>query len=426
MALTLISGSKARSSFESQREDTQYMQGIALLRRWRNPLTLFSMGLANIMSDTINFNHFEDELVPIVDDINDATGGRDATSTTFTVTNVELFIPGTIWETWSQQATENELMLVKSTSGDIVTWERGIGNSGTGTATDANGGLADDAILRMSGASASPQGAPLPEIASTQETRVENFCQDIRTSFGISEVARDSKLRGEQELPYQQKKKAITHQQKIEMAFWYSQAQSGTGAAPNDGKSLFVAATGFVKGDAVTMGGINQHIVDNNNSNLIFEQDAITQTDFVDYLEAAFEEGGQESSKTKFFYCAPRFRSAIDTWGISSLQTFAGQTLLGVKVDRWTSSHGDIIFVTHSLFTPPAAQVGTFFYDNFLVDMEYVSHVHFGPNGQTRERKLRTYEAAGKTLVEMELASIVAPLIKLPDTHGRFRFKTYS
>lgn len=403
MALTLVSGVRARDSAVSTREDTDYAKGIALLDRWVNPLTLMTLSLAHYQADTVDFHHFEDEYVPYTDAINNGAGYSNS-DTSIVVDDGTKFIVGDLIEI----VRTTEVVLVTAISTNTLTVIRDYGQA-EGWTTRAAAMVDDDPIRRLS--NAYEQGHPLPGIVTTQEVDIKNYCQDIRTAVGLSEVHAAAKHRGEADEAFQERKAAVIHMEKLEMANWFGLPYAGD-------KGLYSGTHG--SGDKpTTCGGVDHFIVNNNDSDLMVDQDDLTMFEYMDFLEAGFDKG----SKEKFQYVPPAFRTGLDKWGIVKMQTFVGAKVLGMEVSKWVSAHGTVYFLTHDMLKRQGA---TLYYNTYLVDQEKLSWVTYSDIGSTRLRRLNPYEATGATKKEAEYQSIQGVRTELPECHARLRFKTTS
>ena len=400
-APTLVAGVRARGSLATTREDTDYAMGISLLEPWTNPMTLLTMKLGIYTSTTIDTHWWEDQHVPYITQLNDASDMTDS-DTTMTVDDPKGIGVGDLIQVFRT----GEVVLVTANDGTDLTIVREYGQGEGWTSTNA--AIVDDDFLRVIG-NAFEQGHPLPNIITTKAVDNKNYCQDIRTPIGMSEIAIAAAHRGEADWPYQERKKAISHSRELEKINFYGKPYVGD-------KGLYVAATGNTL--PTTAAGVDHVLVANGNTDLLVAQDDLTMFEFMDFLEAGFDKG----SRTKFFYCPPKFRTGLEKWGITKMNTFAKQNVLGMNITTWDSAHGIVHFVTHDLLKSPAAAIAN---DCFLLDMENLSWIVYN-TGMTKLRTLDPYKATGATKEEKEYQTIQCIRVKLPDTHARLRFKTIS
>jgi len=288
----------------------------------------------------------------------------------------------------------------------MVDYTRDFGQSAEGW-TALAAAIADGATLRIIG-NAFEQGHTIPTIRSTVEVEYSNYCQDFRTPFGISEVSAAAAHRGVQDWPYQRNKARITHTRKLELSFWWGKPYAGD-------KGYYSSTTGNTAPGS--MGGINHFIQEYAPSDQKLDETELTQDEFQNFMEWVFQYG----SDTKVCYCSPRLRTALDKWGISKLNTFVTDTMYGMAVGKWMSSHGTVVFVTHKMFTKPEA---TDYYYAFFLDIGQLKWNNYSDKGSTRLRRMKPYEATGETGMKEEFQSISGVKFGLAPNHARLRFKT--
>ena len=393
---TVKSGVRAQADLSTNREKLDFAEGIALLDPNENPFTLMTMKFGGGTTGNIKHSWLEDELQPEIDTVNEPTTGYDSAATGIIVDNYLRFAP---WDIVRHNAT-GEAMLVTAVTSSYITVVRDYGQGGTPGYTARADTVADGAYLTIIG-NAAEQGAALPTLKSTLEVEIYNYCQDQRTPFGMSEIVAASALHGEQDWPFQQRKKGIEHMRKVEYQNIWGMPQVG-------GRALY--SSGIVP---ATAGGIHHYITNTTTgtgSSRIVSQAEITQAEFLSFIEAAFEFG----SAQKVMFCPPLLRSALDFWGISKLQTFSEKTLYGMKVAQWVSAHGTIIFVTHKMLKDPGSD-GAY---AFLLDMKNIKNITFSNIGSTRLRILKPYEADGTTAKKAEFQTISCIEPKQAKTHA--------
>ena len=255
------------------------------------------------------------------------------------------------------------------------------------------------------------QGHPLPSIRSTKEVDYWNYHQDQRTPIGISEISEASDHRGEQDWPFQQRKAGVSHMRKIEYQGWWGKPVAGD-------KAYYVAATG--NADPATGGGINHYLSEYAPANQKLDETDITEDEFQDFMEYVFEFGDAD---LRYCYCPPRLRTALDKWGISKLNTFTKDTMYGLAVGRWLSSHGEVVFITHKMLKNPQSDDWLYC---FFLDFDEMVWKTMQKIGSTRLRGLRPYEATGETGKKQEFQTIGSVKYGAMANHSRLRFKTFS
>ena len=300
----------------------------------------------------------------------------------------------------------DETVLVTSISSNTLTVVRDYG--ATSGAYTAKAATVDDGDTVQIIGNAFEAGFALPVEKSTKEIQMDNYCQTQRTPFGITEIAAAAAVRGEQDWPFQMKKAGITHQRKIEYQNIWGHPMPG---------DLGLSSSGTGNTDPATAGGFMHFMTGGasggfagTGTDRLVTQAEITKAEFLTFIEAAFEYG----SAQKVVFCAPILRSALDSWGISQLNTFSEKTLYGMNVAKWVSSHGTIIFVTHKMLKAQASE-GAY---NFLVDMNDLASVGYSDIGSTRLRTLEPYKATGKTIKQAEYQTIGCLELRVPKKHA--------
>lgn len=396
-----ITTTRAQDSFSTNREKLDFAEGIALLNPNENPFTLMAMKFKRKTSGNIKHSWLYDELVPEVDTADTASTACATAGTTLYVDNYTYWAVGDIGRI--DATNETFLVTAVATTGALTIIRDYGATSGAYTALAAT--VADGGYITIIG-NAFEQGHQLPSKKSTQEKQMDNWCQTQRTPIGISEVAAAAAVRGEADWPFQLRKGGITHQRKLEWQHIFGHPMPG---------DLGLSSSGTGNDNPATAGGLLHFLVggtgfDGCGSDRLVSQAEITQSEFLDFLEGAFEYG----SAQKVMFCAPVLRSALDSWGISKLQTFVEKNVYGMSVAKWVSSHGTILFVTHKMLKPHGTN-GAY---NFLVDMDDVSIVEYNKIGSTRLRNLDPYAATGKTIKEAEYQTISCLEVKTPKKHG--------
>lgn len=392
-APTVVTTTRAQTNFSTNREKLDFAEGIALLDPNENPFTLISMKMARGTSGNIKHSWLEDQLVPETDCLNNASN-VSSSATGLIVDNVTRFAIGDL----VMHNQTRESMLVTSVGTNYIGVVRDYGSSEGWTARAAQ--IDDNDYLTKIG-NAWEQGATLPTARSTVEVERYNYCQDQRTPFAMSEVAAAAAVHGEKDWPFQMRKAGIEHQRKLEYQNIWGMPYVGD-------KGIYASATGNTAPQ--TAGGIWYYMNRYADSARKVSQAEITMAEFLSFIEAGFKYGSRE----KVMYCAPILRSALDFWGISKLNTFSEQSLFGIDVAKWVSSHGTIFFVTHKMLEEPGSD-GAF---NFLLDMQNIKWVTYSDIGSTRLRNLDPYAATGETSKKAEYETISCIEFKLPDTHA--------
>ena len=390
---------RAAANFSANREELSFAEGIALLDPNENPFTLVTQKVKKKTAGTIKHSWYTDVLVPETDTVDTSTECT-TTGTTLFVDHADRFAIGDV----VMRNSTREVFLVSTvdvSAGSLVI-VRDYGST-SGAYTPVAGTFTDEETITIL-SNAFEAGHALPVEKSTTEVEMNNYCQDIRTPFGITEVAAAAAVRGEADWPYQMRKAGITHQRKIEYQFIWGRPMPGD-------KGLSSSGTGNT--DPATMGGLwhfltGGTVFSGTGSDRLVSQAEVTKSEFLDWLEAGFEFG----SSKKLLLAPPLLRTAIDSWGIADLQTTPGANVYGLALSKWLSSHGTISIVTHKMLADSSGAAA------FLVDLEDLAFVNYSNIGSTRLRTLDPYKATGKTIKQAEFETICCLELKQPKKHA--------
>lgn len=382
---------RATDDFSTNRIKLDFADGIALLDPNANPFTLITQKLNRGTSGAIKHSWLDDVLQP---ESTQVTAEEGTAVTQLAVDDATYFAVGDL----VMHNQTNEIMLVLAAGTTTIEVTRDYGESGTPGYTALADTIDDNDYLTIIG-NAFEQGASLPAEKSTVEVEGANYCQDVRTPFGVTEVAAAATVYGENDWAFQMRKAGITHQRKLEWSALFG--------IPEVGVSTLSAGVDTAPPMA---GGIRYYLDLGASTSRKVSQAEITMTEFLDFLEAGFEFGSAE----KVMFCSPVLRTALDYWGITKLQTFSEKNVFGMKVATWVSAHGTVKFVTHKMLKDPGAD-GAW---NFLLDMENIRWIDYANIGSTRLRHLDVYQATGETSKKAEYQTIGCMEFRLPETHA--------
>jgi hypothetical protein len=394
---------RAQDSWATNREKLDFAEGIALLDPNVNPVTLMTMKFNKKKTGNIKHSWFTDELVAETDTVDTTTTACVTAGTALAVDHYDRWAVGDIM---MREKTRETMLVTAINSTTGVTVVRDYGAT-SGAYTALAGSILDGEVMIKVG-NAFEQGSPIPTILSTTEVQMDNYCQDVKTPFGISEVAWAAAVRGEDDWPYQMKKAGITHQRKLEyMNIWGH-------PMPGD-KGIYVSATGNTAPAAA--GGLWHFLTggtgfSGTGSDRRVSQAEITKAEFLTWVQHSFRYG----SSNRVLFAPPLLRTALDSWGIADLQLRPGDEVYGLAVKRWISSHGVITIVTHKMLEQPTG--GSAGATAFMLDMEDLSWVTYNKIGDTRLRELDPHSSDGSTIKEAYYQTIGCIEVKRPEKHG--------
>jgi hypothetical protein len=412
-APTLIQGVKAPTNLATGREDIEFMKGIAILEPTKNPLLVLSMGMAIYESGTHEFDLFEKRTVPTQTTFASFTSASNATtdySMVLATGGSQIFAAGDIIRI---EETQEMLLCISSTGGvstETIVVVRDYGYAIESWTSKAAACVAGYHLTKI-GNSFKP-GHPFPTVISTAEDLRKNYTQQQRTPFGLLDEVYNSRLRGAQEWALEQRRAGLEQNLKFENTFFWGKPCAGT-------RSKYTAHTSSTTDTPAMTGGINHYIEIFNDSNLMVDETELTMFEFMDYLEAVMDKGGRE----KIHAGPPAMRTALEKWGITKMNTFAGDKVMGVPVGTWESANGILHFVTADVLKRQAA---TLYNYTFTIDADNIGIV-VGPMGANHLGDLMTYVNNGGIQEHLqEYLGDQGHLFRHMETHGRLRFISVS
>lgn len=263
-----------------------------------------------------------------------ASGVIAAAVTSFEVPEPSMFVPNDLIKV----ARTGEIMLVTGIAGDEIQVERGWtrdtwtgGSQGTAAAdfyTTEHATEDPDNLMRMGNAHEENSRAPEPR--ATQPAKYWNLVQTIRTSFsGSFDDDAEPKKAGPSERLRKQRRKAEAHKLELERSLLFGERRE------------------HYQQKRRTMGGLFQFLTDQYTSvNLNQPKIQDSEAAFEFALEAAFDHG----SGSKLMLTSPRVGSLINFFARDNINTFSGEEAYGLKINRYTSFHGDLAIATSKMF----------------------------------------------------------------------------
>ena len=388
-----------QGSFATNQEQLDYAEGIALLDLNENPFTLMSLKFNTDNTGNMKRSWWQDELVPEHDTV-DTTSPCVTAGTTLTVDNGDRFAVGDIW----MRMASRETFLVTARSTNELTIVRDYGAT-SGAYTALADTFQDEDYVTFIG-NAFEQGHTTPTSKSTKITSIDNWCQEQRTSFEITEIAEAAALRTGNDWTWQAVKGRTSHSRKLERQHLFGH--------PMPGDETVFDGTNNTEPSAA--GGLMHYLTggtgfDGCGSDRMVSQTDLTEAEFDTWLEAVFEHG----SRDKMLFCAPMFRTGFDKWGKSKMNTFVSAKVYGLGISRWECAHGNLAIVTHRMLKDPGGDDGNY---AFAVDMNDISVLYYSHLGSTRRRDLKPYESDGSTKKKAEFQTISCLRVKNPKKHG--------
>lgn len=349
---TVLSGSQtavgSSSSINSAQRVIDMADEIALLEPDAAPLTVFTNRMKT-GKEAFNpsFSWLEDVLQPKVVTF-DSAGYSNAVTTVNLVAGDGLKVSTS---DLIKVPDTGEILLVTAVSTDQLTVVRAFGT------TAAAAIVASDPALIIGNANAENDTVRL--LVSTQTVKKTNYAQIFRTPFGFSRTLRDSKLYGGNEKAYLSRKKGIEHRVEIERQFLfgepYEQTNATSGRWETGGLDYWIRTNRF-----------------NGNGNL-------TYSSLEDAMQTVMRYGNQ---KMRLGLASPAFITKVDLMAEGRLFHQTTTEAYGVRINKVTTSHGDLLLVKHPLLQEMAPYNAW----AFMLDMDKIRERPFvGANTKLKQ-----------------------------------------
>lgn len=308
---------------------------------WRSPngqapLTALLSKMKNESTNDPEFAWYEEELNALRLTINYTTGYATTDTSivvTSNVTDAYDCVPGDVFlvEKTLITAYDNEILIVSTvTASNTITFVRGM--AGT-TAT----GLANATKLTKIGNTYS-EGSTAPTSSTRNPTKFYNYCQIFKTTYDITNTAKNTKTRTGDPLKNDKKRKMFDHSVAMEMAFLFGKRYETTGS---NGKPLRFS------------GGLLWYLSQYASSMITVFSTTPTETTFTDAVYKVFDyDSGAGDERIVFAgngalnslnkLAATQSRTRVNFDGIVDVY--------GMKLQRWVLPQGTIYIKSHPLF----------------------------------------------------------------------------
>lgn len=346
MAVTMLTGVVDDNTILSNQKVIDMDKSIRQLEDSAAPLVKFlkSDGLTNRDAANQRVDWLEDELHPRL--LTLASSYTSGTSITFASGHGAYLKPYDL----IRNDITGENMLVTAVAGDVATVTRAVG-AGTSTlngVTSTNSSGSTDTFIRLANASA--EGATIGQLKQTRKVSRFNFCQIVRTAFGVTNTLAATELYGGSEPGNEEKKKLIEHLREQEhLLFWGQRSIDTSGSTP---RAYVGGLVDFIQTNKTTSAG------------------TLTSKTWEDFLRTAFRYGGER----KVFFCAPYIAQAISSFAQGRLAPpDPGLSKFGTAITAYKSALGFNVTLVPKLdwmdFGTASNQTGG---TGFLVDMDAV------------------------------------------------------
>lgn len=245
---------------------------------------------------------------------NRMTEALDSSETGIDVTDGKAFRAGDV----CRIVETGEIVVVASISSNTLTVTRGsLGTTATATDSSITNGW-----IKILGNSAA-EGGGKPAIVTTDVSTLTGFCEIFKRGWGVTGTEKNLKRRAGMTLAERQKEALELLREDMEQKWLW-------------GKKRLEVSSGVV---TRYTGGINEFV----ETNRIDLEGGIGYGDIGYLMNVATRFGG----KKKIWLCGRDARQQIDSLGLTYLQIGPKDNFLGMAVEKFVSSFGEAVLLTH-------------------------------------------------------------------------------
>lgn len=341
---------------------------------WRSPngqapLTALLSKMRSESTTDPEFAWYEEELNALRLTVNYTTGYATTDTSivvTSNLTDAQDCVPGDVFMVEKTLSTsyDNEILVVSSvTNATTIVFVRA--QAGSAAAPIAN----TTKLTKIGNTYSEGSGAPL---ASTRNpTKFYNYCQIFKTTYDITNTAKNTKTRTGDPLKNDKKRKMFDHSVAMEMAFLFGKRHESTGA---NGKPLRFS------------GGLLWYLSQYAPSMITVFATTPTETSFTDAVYKVFDYDSGAGDE-RIVFAGNGFLNSLNKLAATQTRTrvnFDGLVdVYGMKLQRWVLPQGTIyvkshpLFNTHSKFTNDAMII-----DPSAIKFRYMRDTNFKDNIQ--------------------------------------------
>ena len=329
-----------------------------------SPLLAFTSRFRASQTTAPEFEWFEDDLLPKLDQLNGALGAGDAT---MSVKNSERFRSGDV-----VQIADKEIVLVSATPSGTgigaVSISRGIGTRYTsGQAASAN-----DRVRILS--SSFQEGATQRALLSTQKVPQVNYTQIFKLPFGVTRTNMYTSQYAGKDIIEEQANALIEIKKEIEMALLMGELYKITSGTHPQRHTRGIIP--FLTTNVQDVGG------------------SLTEATFEEYNRKVFRFG----SKEKLFLGSSLVMTAINGFGRGKLQTVSKEKFYGMSLSQWLNSGRTLTLAEHPLLEndDQADKTGIATY-GITLDIGDFKLRYMGPKMMTLKENIQAPDVDGRT-----------------------------
>lgn len=313
---------------------------IAIIDSAQYPFAVLMTKLKQIAIGSRLRSWLMDDFRPQFAQINGAQS--DTTGTQLTVDTATYINVGDVWRVYD--SGEHVYVSAVDTSGNTLTVVRNVSNASSGEPGFPTA-IADNDWLELQGNS-SFEGTTSPAAIHTKETQYDNYCEITRDALHLSEDDIAVLVYGEQDLPYQVKKRGNEHKRSLIRKLWFNgkpRAESTTTPAQSGGIWWFLRKYG--------------------DSNQVVSQSDVTMEEFLTWVRHCFRYG----MDSKLLFAPPLLCEAIDRWAQTGLTMRPSDTKWPLTINNIITAQGKLGVIKDLSLEGPVVGGGTYNYA-FILD----------------------------------------------------------
>ncbi len=278
---------------------------------------------------------------------------------------------------------EDELVVERAVSRDATA------SSGTEKA-DAD---EDHQILKLG--NAMEEHSLAPDAWATQPVKRWNYVQTFRDPFeGSNDVEAEGKKAGPSERVRLRQEKLIEHRINIERQIMFGERREWIDT-DNKVRRMTGGIIQFLKETT----GVQVYDLASENNGIL------TEAEWRNFLSGAMKYG----SKTKLFLTSRAVAQRLDEHAAGRIQTTSQEETYGLKLNRYITTHGDVIIATTELFEHAYGSMG------LLLDIENIKLKPFDGKDSTLKTNIQENDRDGW---KDEYMTKMGLKLKLPKTHA--------
>lgn len=327
-------------------------------------LTMLNKLKKRSATDAVKFEWIEDDYVARWAVVGTTTIANSTSSTTVTVTDGTLFIPGDLFVVPKAvtSATTQEMCRVTAVSSNTLTVVRDVGSAGVDT-INASG------AIRIIG-SAYEENSSTLKMKSTSPSTKSAYVQIFKTIIDFSNTAMAQAAYGapQGERKREHAKKLKEHKINMNGQLLFGVTSESLTGGPNSNPIR-------------TAAGIMSVI----SSNKTDAGGTLTRKTFESFARQAFRYGG----KTKVLLASPTLCSAINSWANRYLRVTPNDTDFGLSISTVTTAHGEWMLVRDWMLENGVSGANGYGGIGLSLDLDYIKYRFLSANGINRDTHIK-------------------------------------